>query len=98
MKKSGEVRRLAISHGPERSHRLNLRKGENHYWRRRNSLRSSQQRVGLTELFEPGKELCDLLSFTAARDVEVGGPCLKPSALQERRQIIFGVTTPRGQG
>src|SRR5437899_2844326 len=97
MKKSGEVRRLAVSHRTERSHGLNVRKGEDDYRRRRHGLRASQKRVGLTELFEAGNEFCDLLGLATTIDIEVSRASLKPPALEERRQIILGTTMARGQ-
>src|SRR5437870_3075175 len=97
MKKSGEVRRLAVSHRPEWSHGLNIRKSENDDRRRSDGLRASQKRVGLTELFQAGNEFCDLLGFATTIDVEVCRAGLKPSALEERRKIVLGATTVRGQ-
>ena len=97
MKKSGEVRRLAVSHRTERSHGLNVRKGEDDDRRRSDGLRASQKRVGLTELFQAGNEFCDLLGFATTIDVEVSRACLEPPALEERRKIVLGATTTRGQ-
>src|SRR6266566_3497422 len=81
MKKSGEVRRLAVSHRTERSHGLNVRKGQDDNRRRSDGLRASKKRVGLTELFEAGDEFCDLLGFATTIDVEVRGSGLKPPTL-----------------
>src|SRR5438045_2810521 len=85
MKKSGEVRRLAIPHRTERSHGLNVREGEDDNRRSSDGLCPSQKRVGLTELFEASNEFCDLLGLATTIDVEVSGASLEPSALEQRR-------------